>query len=67
MDADWVNTTKPSMKMREILIVPKPGLGMLAGLLGGMALGGLLFAAGAGTQNPFLIEWHSDSLTLFRV
>jgi regulator of protease activity HflC (stomatin/prohibitin superfamily) len=55
MDADWVNTTKPSMKMREILIVPKPGLGMLAGLLGGMALGGLLFAAGAGTQNPFLI------------
>jgi hypothetical protein len=55
MDAEWENTTKPSLKMREILIIPKPGLGMLAGLLGGMAFGGLLVIVGGSTANPLPI------------
>ncbi|MDR3620153.1 MAG: SPFH domain-containing protein [Paludisphaera borealis] len=55
MDADWENTTKPSLRMREIPIIPKPGLGMLAGLLGGLLVGGLLVLLGGGTASPILI------------
>jgi hypothetical protein len=55
MDENWENTTKPSHIMRELLIVPKPGLGMLALFLGGLALGFLLFAVGAGIGSPILI------------
>ena len=36
MDENWENTTKPSQLMREVLIIPKPGLGMLALFLGGL-------------------------------
>jgi regulator of protease activity HflC (stomatin/prohibitin superfamily) len=55
MDADWETTTKPSLKMREILIIPKSGVGMLAGLVGGVLFGGLLFVAGVGAESVFLV------------
>ena len=55
MDENWEVTTKPSQVMREILIVPKPGLGMLALFLGGMGVGGLMVLIGAASGSPFLI------------
>lgn len=55
MDENWEITTKPSQIMREVLVVPKPGLGMLALFLGGIAFSGLLFLVGVGTVNPFLL------------
>jgi regulator of protease activity HflC (stomatin/prohibitin superfamily) len=55
MDENWENTTKPSQIMREVLVIPKPGLGMLALFLGGLVVGGLMFLAGAGMGNPLLI------------
>jgi regulator of protease activity HflC (stomatin/prohibitin superfamily) len=55
MDENWETTTKPSHVMREILIAPKPGLGMLAGSLGGLIVSGLIFATGAGMGNGFLV------------
>src|SRR5918997_5957769 len=55
MDESWEVTTKPSQVMREILIVPKPGLGMLALFLGGMIVGGFMLLIGAASGSPFLI------------
>jgi regulator of protease activity HflC (stomatin/prohibitin superfamily) len=55
MDENWEQTTKPSQIMREVLITPKPGLGMLALFLGGLVLGGLMFFGGAGMSSPFFI------------
>jgi regulator of protease activity HflC (stomatin/prohibitin superfamily) len=55
MDENWGMTAKPSQMMREIPIAPQAGLGMLAGFLGGLILGGLTFAVGAGMGNGFLI------------
>jgi regulator of protease activity HflC (stomatin/prohibitin superfamily) len=55
MDENWENTTKPSQIMREILVIPKPGLGMLALFLGGMVVAGLVFVAGAMNESPWLI------------
>ncbi len=56
MDENWENTTKPSQIMREVLVIPKPGLGMLALFLGGLLVGGLMFLAGAGMgRPPFII------------
>ena len=39
--------------MREVLIAPQPGLGMLAMFLGGMVLGGLMLVGGGIALNPF--------------
>ena len=55
MDENWETTTKPSQIMREVLVIPKPGLGMLALFLGGMVVSGLMFLIGAGTGSPLLI------------
>jgi regulator of protease activity HflC (stomatin/prohibitin superfamily) len=55
MDENWENTTKPSQIMREVLVIPKPGLGMLAVFLGGGVVAGLMFLAGAGMGSPLLI------------
>jgi regulator of protease activity HflC (stomatin/prohibitin superfamily) len=55
MDENWEVTTKPSQVMREILIVPKPGLGMLALFLGGMIVGGFMLLIGAASGSPFFI------------
>ena len=55
MDENWENTTKPSQIMREVLVIPKPGLGMLALFLGGLLVGGLIFWLGAGMGSPMLI------------
>lgn len=55
MDENWEQATKPSQIMREVLIVPKPGLGMLALSLGGMALGGLSLIGGGVSGSPFFI------------
>ena len=55
MDENWEAATKPSHIMREVLIVPKSGLGMLALSLGAMVLGGLMFAIGAAMANPAVI------------
>ena len=49
MDENWESATKPTHIMREVLITPKPGLGMLALALGTLLVGLLLFVAGAGT------------------
>ena len=46
MDESFERTTKPSQIMREVLVIPKPGLGMLALFLGGLVLGGVIFVAG---------------------
>ena len=46
MDENWEKTTKPSQMMREVLITPKPGLGMLALFLGGLVVGGLMSLRG---------------------
>ncbi len=51
MDENWENTTKPSQIMREILVIPKPGLGMLGVFLGGIAVSVLVFAAGAANES----------------
>jgi regulator of protease activity HflC (stomatin/prohibitin superfamily) len=56
MDEHWeATTTKPSQIMREVLITPAPGLGMLALSLGTLVVGGLMFLAGAGMGSPVLI------------
>ena len=55
MDADWETTAKPSLKMREILIIPKSGVGMLAGLVGGVLFGGLMFVIGVGAESGLLV------------
>lgn len=54
MDESWENTTKPSQVMREILIIPKPGLGMLALFLVTLIISVLMFIAGAVGESPAL-------------
>jgi regulator of protease activity HflC (stomatin/prohibitin superfamily) len=55
MDENWEPTGKSSLIMREVLVVPKAGLGMLALFLGGLVLSGLIFLAAAGLGSPVLI------------
>ncbi len=55
MDENWENTTKPSHIMREVLVIPKPGLGMLALFLGGLLLGGLVFILGVTMESILLV------------
>ena len=55
MDEDWVTATKPSQIVREALVIPKPGLGMLGLSLGGLVAGGLMFMGGIGLEFPLLI------------
>ncbi len=55
MDENWESATKPSQIMREILVTPKPGLGMLALSLGTLLAGIVLFVAGAGLGSPLPI------------
>jgi SPFH domain / Band 7 family len=54
-DVEWEDTTKPTLMMREVLVAPKPGLGMLAGFLGGIFFGGLMFITGGLNKTPFLM------------
>ena len=53
MDENFENTTKPSHIMREILVAPQPGLGMLALFLGGLIVAVLLFMVAAGIIRRF--------------
>jgi regulator of protease activity HflC (stomatin/prohibitin superfamily) len=55
MDEHFDSTTKPSQIMREILVVPKPGLGMLALFLGGLVVSGLIFVVAAAENWPALV------------
>jgi regulator of protease activity HflC (stomatin/prohibitin superfamily) len=55
MDENWENTTKPSQIMREVLVIPKPGLGMLTLFLPALMVSGLIFLMGTGTGGPWLI------------
>jgi regulator of protease activity HflC (stomatin/prohibitin superfamily) len=55
MDENWENTTKPSQIMREVLVIPKQGLGMLCLFLGGLIVSGLLFVIGARTDSVLLV------------
>jgi regulator of protease activity HflC (stomatin/prohibitin superfamily) len=55
MDENWENTTKPSQIMREVLIIPQPGLGMLTLFLGGLIAGGLFFLAAAASASGALV------------
>ncbi|MGO9463756.1 MAG: SPFH domain-containing protein [Isosphaeraceae bacterium] len=41
--------------MREVLVIPKPGLGMLALFLGVLLVSVLVFAAGAAMESPLLV------------
>lgn len=54
MDDRWETTSKPTQVMREILIAPKPGLGMLALFLWGLLAGGLGFILGAVNHSGLL-------------
>src|SRR5262249_12896332 len=54
MDENWEHTAKPHI-MREVLIIPMPGLGMLALFLGFLVAGGLAFLAGVVSSSPILI------------
>ncbi len=55
MDENFENTTKPSQIMREVLVIPKPGLGMLTVFLGGLVVAVLVFVGGAAMESPLLI------------
>ncbi len=55
MDENFESTTKPSQIMREVLVIPKPGLGMLALFLGGLVVAVLVFIAAAMMESPLLI------------
>jgi regulator of protease activity HflC (stomatin/prohibitin superfamily) len=52
MSESWDAATTKPQALREILVTPKPGLGMLMGCLAGMVICGLLFLVGVGTKNP---------------
>jgi regulator of protease activity HflC (stomatin/prohibitin superfamily) len=56
MDENFESTTKPSHIMREVLVIPKPGLGMLALFLGGLVASGLVFIVGAVMENILLVS-----------
>jgi hypothetical protein len=43
MNENWESTTKATQIMREVLVIPKPGLGMLALFLGGLLGAGVIF------------------------
>jgi regulator of protease activity HflC (stomatin/prohibitin superfamily) len=55
MDEHLEHTTKPSQIMREILVIPKPGLGMLAVALAGLVAGAIFFFSGIGMNTGFVI------------
>ncbi len=55
MDENWDETAKASHILREVLIAPKPGLGMLALFLFGLVGGGLLLPLGAVTDRAGLV------------
>jgi regulator of protease activity HflC (stomatin/prohibitin superfamily) len=55
MDENWEHTPKPSQIMREVLVIPKPGLGMLALILGGLVIAFLFFVVGAATSSPVAV------------
>jgi regulator of protease activity HflC (stomatin/prohibitin superfamily) len=51
MDENFENTTKPTQIMREVLVIPKPGLGMLTLFLCGLVVAFLFFVAGAAVSS----------------
>jgi len=55
MDENFESTTKPSQIMREVLVIPKPGLGMLALFLGGLVVTALLFAGAVAMESLLLV------------
>jgi regulator of protease activity HflC (stomatin/prohibitin superfamily) len=55
MDENFDNTTKPSLIMREVLVIPKPGLGMLATLAGGLLASVVVFGIAASMESAILI------------
>jgi len=54
MDETWENATKPSQIMREVLVIPKPGLGMLALFLGGLVVSAVMLFGAAGMDSALL-------------
>ena len=52
MTESWEATAKPSQVMREVLIIPKPGLGMLALALGLLLFGGASILVAAAVEHP---------------
>ena len=54
MDENWENTTKPSLIMREVPVIPKPGLGMLATLMGGLLASVAVFALAVAMESVLL-------------
>jgi len=52
MDADWESKPKPTIQMREVLIVPKSGAGIVPYLGGAAALALLFLALAVGNEQP---------------
>lgn len=52
MDADWENKPKPTIQMRELLIAPKSGAGIVPYLGGAAALVVLFLALAIGNEQP---------------
>lgn len=55
MDADWENKPKPTIQMRELLIVPRSGASVAAYLAGTLAFGLLMVAIAIGTENGVFV------------
>ena len=55
MNENWESTSKPTQIMREVLVTPKPGLGMLALFLGGLLGAGVIFIVGVSAESALFI------------
>jgi regulator of protease activity HflC (stomatin/prohibitin superfamily) len=55
MDDSWEQTTKPSQIMREVLVIPQPGLGMLALFVGMLGLAVLTFILAVAGESIFFV------------
>src|SRR4051812_17645902 len=55
MDDTWERATKPSQLMREVLVVPNSGMGMLIMFLSGSVVGALMLLGGLGAGSAFFV------------
>ncbi len=55
MNENWETTSKPALQMKELLVAPKPGMGMLGLFLVLMLLSGLFFVIAIAANVPGLI------------
>ncbi|AMV37678.1 SPFH domain / Band 7 family protein [Planctomyces sp. SH-PL62] len=55
MDADWEGTTKATIQMTEVPVVPKSGMGTLMSMGGMVAFGALMIFIAIATENGFFV------------